>query len=619
MVTRSKTEMHLHNFRKTLLMLLDTFCVTAAYLATWLFISGRASLESYKSLLFSSCILFVLCFEVVYILMGLYDSLWRYAEIYEFFRCMLASCLSVAAFILVSAIIYKERRIPYSVYLMSALFAVSLTLYSRLTYRMIRDRKLESKGVNMTRVLMVGAGESGFTLIREISSNPNTDLEIVAAVDDNPSKVGRAIQGVRVMGTIDDIPVLVDQCDIDTIIIAIPRLTEGEKRRVLDVCSKTQCSLRILPDIATLVSSGGDLLSAVRDVKVEDLLGRDQVELDTSNYTCVKGKRVMVTGGGGSIGSELCMQIASSGPEELTLIDIYENNAYDVQQAIWQKYGMDFPLDVRIASVRDSEKMDMIFDEKRPQVVFHAAAHKHVPLMETSPEEAVKNNVFGTYNTAKCADKYGVETFVLISTDKAVNPTSIMGATKRLCEMVIQYMSAHSKTRFAAVRFGNVLGSNGSVIPLFKQQIANGGPVTVTHPDVVRFFMTIPEAVSLIIKAAEMAKGGEIFILDMGQPVKITDLAENLIRLAGLVPYRDIKIEFIGLRPGEKLYEELLLSEEGVTDTSHDKIFIGNLKPIDEHFMDELEELRQIADRNDSKATAEKIISMVPTFIKTRS
>ncbi|MEG0833166.1 MAG: nucleoside-diphosphate sugar epimerase/dehydratase [Oscillospiraceae bacterium] len=601
--------------RRGLLMSLDAFCITAAYLITWMLIAGRTSISEYRSLLFSSCVLFVLCFLIVFVLMGMYNSLWRYAEIYEFFRCVLASVLSIAAFLTMTLFLYTERRIPISVYLMSSLFAVSLTLYIRLTYRMLRNTKITYAGKQRRRVMVVGAGDAASTLLHEIFRDTNTDYNIVCAVDDNRQKIGRTIMGIKILGTTDDIPSIVTQCDIDTILIAVPAAEETEKKRILKICSQTACNMRMLPDICKLISDGKDLLARVRDVKVEDLLGREEIELDEKLNSFICGKTVMVTGGGGSIGSELCMQIAASGPKKLILVDIYENSAYDVEQRLRMIYKNKLDLDVRICSVRDSKKMDALICETRPQLIFHAAAHKHVPLMETSPEEAVKNNIFGTYNVSVSADKYGVETFVLISTDKAVNPTSVMGATKRICEMIIQAMSKKSKTRFVAVRFGNVLGSNGSVIPLFKDQIACGGPVTVTHPDIVRYFMTISEAVSLVISAADIAKGGEVFVLDMGQQVRILDLAENLIRLAGFLPYKDIQIEFTGLRPGEKLYEELLLSEEGITETEHKKIFIGNPGDIDkDSFFKKLAELKLLAYANKRSEVLSDVISMVPTF-----
>lgn len=599
--------------RRLLLVLFDIGVVLMAYLGTWALISGRESLTEYRSLLFSSCVLFVLCFVTVYELMGLYDSLWNYAELYEFFRCALGSVIAITAFLIITLFIYRERRVPISVYIMSSLFSASLTLYTRLTYRMIRNTTA-NRGDEKRRVMLIGAGNAASTLLHELFRDPNNNYNVICAVDDDPNKQGRTMMGVKIMGTTNDIPALVTQCEIDTLLLAIPSADEVEKQRILKICSQTKCNMRTLPDICKLISDGKELLERVRDVKMEDLLGREEIDLQTT-HEHLQGKVVMVTGGGGSIGSVICNQVAASKPKKLILVEMYENSAYDVQQKLLMEYGTDLDIDVRICSIRDSRKIDSLMNECKPEIVFHAAAHKHVPLMETSPEEAVKNNVCGTWNLAISADKYGVESFVLISTDKAVNPTSIMGATKRICEMIIQAMSKTSKTRFVAVRFGNVLGSNGSVIPLFKEQITKGGPVTVTHPDITRYFMTIDEAVSLVITAQKMAKGGEIFVLDMGEQVKILDLAENLIRLAGFLPYKDIPIVFTGLRPGEKLYEELLLSEEGVTETENKKIFIGNLKGVDkEELFKEIAELKAIAFSNDRKKTVEKIISMVPTF-----
>ncbi|MEF9976618.1 MAG: nucleoside-diphosphate sugar epimerase/dehydratase, partial [Oscillospiraceae bacterium] len=387
------------------------------------------------------------------------------------------------------------------------------------------------------------------------------------------------------------------------------------KKRILGICNKTKCNMRILPDIVKLIADGKDLLSRVRDVRVEDLLGRDEIELTNLTSSLITGKVVMVTGGGGSIGSELCRQIASCNPKQLIIVDIYENNAYSIQQELLRNYGDKLNLEVRISSVRDSKKVDVLFDRFRPDVVFHAAAHKHVPLMEDSPEEAVKNNVFGTYNVAMAAEKYGAKRFVLISSDKAVNPTNVMGATKRVCEMIVQCLAQKSKTSFVAVRFGNVLGSNGSVLPLFKEQIAGGGPLTVTHPDIVRYFMTIPEAVRLVLEAGSMGNGGDIFVLDMGNPVKILELAENLIKLSGFIPYRDIEIKFTGLRPGEKLYEELLMDEEGIQQTENKKIYIGApLKLNKNTFFDHLTALKEIAYSNNSENLVQALIDMVPTF-----
>ena len=565
--------------------------------------------------MFSSTVLFVLIYVIVFVLMGTYDSLWRYAEIYEFFRCLLAAGIAIAIFITITSFIYNIRSIPLSVYLMSSIFSISITLYSRLTYRMIRNTRKSIDGRRSRRVMVVGAGEAASTLLHEILKDPSSDYNIVCAVDDSPQKLSRTIMGVKIMGQTKDIPTLVSQCSIDTILIAIPSAREEDKKRILSICSKTSCTVRLLPDITKLISSGRDLLAAVRDIKVEDLLGREEVAIDTTNMISVTDKVVMVTGGGGSIGSELCYQIAASSPKKLIVVDISENLAYEVEQNLKLLHGEDIDLDIRIASVRDESKVDLLIKQLKPQIIFHAAAHKHVPLMEDSPEEAVKNNVCGTYNLVEAAHKYEVETFVLISSDKAVNPTSIMGATKRLCEMIVQAKSLNSKTRFVAVRFGNVLGSSGSVIPLFKTQIAAGGPVTVTHPDIVRYFMTIQEAVNLVIRASEIAKGGEIFILDMGYPVRILDLAENLIRMAGFLPYTDIPIEFTGLRPGEKLYEELLLSEEGTSNTEHSKIFVENPQKINAaKILEGVESLKELAYANKKEDVVKMISRLVPTY-----
>ena len=603
-------------FRKQILIAFDVVAISVAYVLPWALISGRTSFTEYNSLLFASWFFFVCCYEIVYGLMGMYDSLWRYAEIVEFFRLCSASAIAVTIFVVVTMLLWGgERRIPISTYLLSALFSASLTLYSRLTYRMYRNPTLAKRAKPRRRTLMIGAGDAASTLLHELFKNKSPEMNIICCVDDAPEKVGRSIMGVQIMGTTEDIPDLVERCEIETLLLAIPTVDDENKRRILSICNKTKCNVRILPDIVKLIADGKDFLSRVRDVRVEDVLGRPEVELTDTTSALITGKTVMVTGGGGSIGSELCRQIAACAPKRLIILDIYENNAYSIQQELLRKYGDKLDMEVLIASVRDSKKIDALFGAMRPDVVFHAAAHKHVPLMEVSPEEAVKNNVFGTYNVACAADKYGAERFVLISTDKAVNPTNVMGATKRLCEMIVQALAQRSKTKFVAVRFGNVLGSNGSVLPLFKEQIAAGGPLTVTHPDIVRFFMTIPEAVRLVLEAGEMGQGGEIFVLDMGKPVRILDLAENLIKLSGLIPYKDIEIKFTGLRPGEKLYEELLMDEEGVRKTDNKKIFIGSpLELNKDTFFDHLASLKQIAYSNNSENLVQALVDLVPTF-----
>ena len=604
-------------YRRFFLLITDLVVVCAAYLLTWMLISGRASIKEYLGLMVSSCFLFVACYGIIFACTGMYDSLWRYAEIVEFFRCCISSAIAVLAFVVITMAIYTEKRIPYAVYVLSAVFGSSLTMYTRLTYRMYRNTKIGLMGKKRRRVMLVGAGDAASTLLHEINKNPDQEMNVICAVDDDHSKIGRSIIGIEVLGGTEDIPDLVAQCQIETILIAIPTLDSLNRKRILDICASTNCNIRTLPDIVKIIADGKDLASRITDVKVEDLLGRDPVILADEATKLVKDKVVFVTGGGGSIGSELCRQIASIGLKQLVIIDIYENSAYAIQQELVRKYHENLNLEVRIASVRDTKKMDSLFCEFKPNVVFHAAAHKHVPLMEDSPAEAVKNNVFGTYNCALCAEKYGVEKFVLISTDKAVNPTNVMGATKRLCEMIIQNIADNSQgTIFVAVRFGNVLGSNGSVLPLFKDQLAEGGPITVTDPEIVRYFMTIPEAVSLVLEAGAMGeKSGEIFVLDMGNPVKILTLAENLIKMSGFIPYRDINIVFTGLRPGEKLYEELLQDEESVRKTDNKKIFIGSpLKMDADRFFSDLLELKAIAYENDEQRLLPKMKQIVPTF-----
>ena len=464
--------------------------------------------------------------------------------------------------------------------------------------------------------MIVGGGEGAATVLSELAKSPENEYVPICLVDDDPEKIGRRIGGVKIEGSTYDIPEICEREDIEVILFTISQINLADKKRILDICAKTHLEVKIIPNVYGLIKDGASVTSKIRQVEVEDLLGRDLIVFDTEKYGAyITGQTVLVTGGGGSIGSELCRQIAKLSPKKLIILDIYENNAYEIQQELIRQYHEKLNLDTQIASVRDKRKLDYLFSQNKIDVIFHAAAHKHVPLMETTPEEAVKNNVFGTLNLVLLADKYHVKKFVQISTDKAVNPTNIMGATKRICEMIVQTMDKQSETKFVAVRFGNVLGSNGSVIPLFKEQIREGGPVTVTHPDIIRFFMTIPEAVSLVLTAGGLAKGGEIFILDMGEPVKILTLAENLIRLSGFKPYEDIPIEFTGLRPGEKLYEEILLNEEGMKKTANKKIFIG--KPIEldtEKFHEKLIELKKVALKNDKDGIDKLIAEIVPTF-----
>ncbi len=543
---------------------------------------------------------------------GVYRNIWRYASVKDFSKCI--------GGIFVGGIIYYVFRFVFNIstsdifIFLSALIALIGVVVIRVGYSYVCNRIARQTVAVRTRTLVVGAGDTCQKVLLEMK-NADSHYKPVAIVDDDYSKQKRRIHGVTVLGMIDDIPAIVDKMRVKTILIAIPSWTADEKKRILNICSETMCEVKTVPYLHELVMNA-DLLGQAQNIEIEDLLGRDVIRFnDLGVQRLVNDKVCMVTGGGGSIGSELCRQIAKYNPKKLIIVDIYENNAYEIQQELLSEYE-ELDLDVRIASVRDYEKMKALFEKFKPELVYHAAAHKHVPLMETSPEEAIKNNVAGTYNVASLAKLYKTKKFVLVSTDKAVNPTNVMGATKRCCEMIVQYFSQKSTyTEFVSVRFGNVLGSNGSVIPLFEKQIAAGGPVTVTHPDIIRYFMTIPEAVTLILQAGTIALGGEIFVLDMGEPVKILSLAENLIKLHGKVPYKDINIEFTGLRPGEKLFEELLMSEEGLRATGNEKIFIGKQIEINEReFVRSLEKIRDIAYANNSEGVVEELRKIVPTF-----
>ncbi len=541
----------------------------------------------------------------------LYHSLWKYASIDEVTNVMIGCILAAAAQYI--GIHVMNLHVPRSYYPLSMVFLMVGVVGTRFIYRFLRLLSNRYHGAKKSRIMIIGAGEAANVIIREITVSQYVDGTVVCIIDDNRSKVGRYIQGVKIVGTRHKIVEAARKYEITDIIIAIPTAPRKEIRSILEICKETNCTLKILPGIYQLINEEVSV-SRLRTVEIEDLLGREPVRIDAREVSdFLRGKIVMVTGGGGSIGSELCRQIASFSPAKLIIVDIYENNAYFVQQELKNRYPK-IELEVLIASVRNTNRMDQIFDKYRPEFVYHAAAHKHVPLMEDSPNEAIKNNVGGTLKLAKAADKYGVKRFIFISTDKAVNPTNIMGASKRICEMIIQSFNRRSQTEFVAVRFGNVLGSNGSVIPLFKQQIMNGGPVTVTHPDIIRYFMTIPEAVSLVLQAGVYAHGGEIFVLDMGEPVKIADLAKNLIKLSGFIPDKDIRIEYTGLRPGEKLYEELLMKEEGLKETNNNRIFVG--EPIifdDDEFVEAVENLDCLA-KQECKEIREEVKKLVPTY-----
>lgn len=536
----------------------------------------------------------------------LYNRVWTYAGIDEMISVFKASFVIEALYVVYRLLMQVDM--PRSFYIFNWVFLFILLAGSRVSVRLFRQfRKKYEKTGNIRRVMIIGAGSAASLLIKELQYGPG-DSKVVCIIDDNPAKKGKYIHSIPIVGNRSDIPYMVKKYNIDEIIIAIPSASPMTIREILNICQETDARLKRLPAIASSLASS--LSQTVREVNYEDLLGREAVVIENPELAeFVSGKTVMVTGGGGTIGSELCRQIIANKSGKLIIVDIYENGVYELQMEL-KRYYPDADVYVLIASVRDYDRMENIFKEYRPDVVYHAAAHKHVPLMEYSPNEAVKNNCKGTLNMTKLSDKYGVKRFVLISTDKAVRPTNVMGATKRICEMIVQTYDKMSKTEFVAVRFGNVLGSNGSVIPLFLKQIEAGGPVTLTHREITRFFMTVSEAVSLVLKAGLMAKGGEIFVLDMGQPVKIYDLAVNLIKMKGYVPDRDIKIEIVGLRPGEKLYEELLMAEEGLQNTSNDLIYIG--KPIDidcKKFMKQLDILIKEAEKNikDIKHEIEKV------------
>ena len=544
----------------------------------------------------------------------LYRGIWKYASASDLANILIGCFFSAAA----QTVGMKLLRLPFPrsyPFMYFAILSAGISTF-RFSYRIlgyIQSRREGMLKAGKKNTMIVGAGEAGYTLLKELQNSRFVGQNVCCIVDDDPGKQGKYLRGVLVAGTRHDICRLAEEYDIDEIMIAIPSASHGMIQEILDICSRTSCQLKVLPGLYQLVN-GEVSVSRLRNVEIEDLLGRAPVDTQIDSIMdYVSGKTVLVTGGGGSIGSELCRQIAMHEPRRLIIFDIYENNAYDIQQELKRRYP-DLDLVALIGSVRNTHRINNVFEKYRPDIVYHAAAHKHVPLMEDSPNEAIKNNVLGTYKTAQAADRFHASRFVLISTDKAVNPTNIMGASKRLCEMVIQMMNHRSRTEFVAVRFGNVLGSNGSVIPLFKKQIEEGGPVTVTHPDIIRYFMTIPEAVSLVLQAGAQAKGGEIFVLDMGKPVKILDLALNLIRLSGYRPYEDIDIRFTGLRPGEKLYEELLMSEEGLQSTENELIHIG--KPIEfdeERFCQQLKELDELS-RQDSPKIKEKVMEIVPTY-----
>ncbi len=624
------------NYRKLILLIADIFIITVSgiVLNYVLSIMSTISIDSSRDLFYYSPlnpkgllvfnVIVVITCELMMLLFGSYSRMWRYFNIKDYLMCAAAMTLGFA---LGYGILVLMRANPRKIFfvLFFIIATAGVLLFRLLFKRMFLQLTEIGSAERRERTLIVGAGNAGRMILTEIHNaetdqkNPSFGILPVCMVDDDPTKLHKRFMGVEVVGVCAEIPkICVDQ-DIENIIVALPSCEEEEKRKILDYCSATKCKIKVVPYLSELLLNDSDnkLLSQAKEIRIEDLLGRKPIEFNKAKIArFICGKVCMVTGGGGSIGSELVRQIAKYEPKQIIIVDIYENNAYDIQQELLLEYGNSLNLETIIASVRDYGKMESIFKKYRPQVVFHAAAHKHVPLMETVPEEAVKNNIFGTFNVATLAEFYKADRFVMISTDKAVNPTNVMGATKRACEMIIQYKAQTSEhTEFVTTRFGNVLGSNGSVIPLFRRQIENGSPVTVTHPDIIRYFMTIPEAVSLVLEAGAMANSGEIFVLDMGAPVKITTLAENLIRMYGKVPYKDVPIVFTGLRPGEKLFEELLMDEEGLKSTENKKIFIGNQIKIDApEMLRKLHGLRVSADSNDSEKTVELLSDLVPTF-----
>lgn len=601
--------------RKYLVMLVDIILINLSYYLAYCF-RFNFSIPSYELELYkNSAIIITLIYLLVFSLFKLYKSLWRYASIDEFMlvvgSCIIASGLSLFYGFTLGI------RLPLTISLLSGILSILLIGGFRMSFRIVKrlfDKTARLKAKKTIRVLIIGAGNAGTSLVKEMKMHSEVNYKPVAFIDDDKYKLNTYIAGVKVVGNRDNIKEFAKKLKVTEIFIAISAMEAKERKQIIDLCKNAGCKVKIIPGI-TEILDGKVSMNKLRDINLEDLLGREAVKLDMDGIKeYIKDRVIMVTGGGGSIGSELCRQIIRFNPKQLVILDNYENNVYVLEQE-FRRNSVTCDIKYVIASVRDKVKLEKVFNRYKPEIVFHAAAHKHVPLMEGNPSEAIKNNILGTYNVATTSDKFKVKRFVMISTDKAVNPTNIMGATKRVCEMIIQSIDKKSETQFVAVRFGNVLGSNGSVIPVFLEQIKSGGPVTVTHKDINRFFMTIPEAAQLVLQAGTYAKGGEIFVLDMEQPVKIYDLATDLIRLSGYEPNKDIQIKIIGLRPGEKLYEEVLTEEEGLNQTAHKKIFIG--KPTFSDFdklTKDIEELRIIAELDDKEKIVSKMEEIVPTY-----
>ena len=610
----------IRKYRAMILYIIDIMIINISYIiSAFLLVNNHIEKLQYVQLLYNTVVLSLFVYLVTFNILDVYRNITRFENGIDYIKYIGLSIFSGAIVILIK-FLFKAPLMGYKeIVFATILIAVAIVSYRVIIRFLLNEiNPIEKERTERKNLLIIGAGEAANEIIKTVKNTMKGYYNIVGLIDDNPNKMNYAISGIKILGNRDDIAEICKQYKVDVIFFSISNIDNKNKKEILNICQETGVKIRVLPSIADIIKNKS-LLQNLRDVEIEDLLGREPITLANENIgELIKGKSILVTGGGGSIGSELCRQIAKFNPSRLIIFDIYENNLYNIEMELKQNhYDEKFEIVAIVGSVRDKKRLEQVFKKYNPYLVFHAAAHKHVPLMEVSPLEAIKNNVFGTYNVANYADKYSVKRFILISTDKAVNPTNIMGATKRMCEMIIQAFNQKSKTEFAAVRFGNVLGSNGSVLPLFKKQISAGGPVTVTHKEITRFFMTIPEAVSLVLQAMSYAKGGEIFVLDMGEPVKIYDLAVSLIKLSGLEPNVDIPIEITGLRPGEKLYEELLMSEEGLQTTAHNKIFIG--KPSDityEQMLKKLGKLEEII--QDENISVNKIKDtmkqVVPTY-----
>ena len=610
----------IRKYRAMILYIIDIMIINISYIiSAFLLVNNHIEKLQYVQLLYNTVVLSLFVYLVTFNILDVYRNITRFENGIDYIKYIGLSIFSGAIVILIK-FLFKAPLMGYKeVVFATILIAVAIVSYRVIIRFLLNEiNPIEKERTERKNLLIIGAGEAANEIIKTVKNTMKGYYNIVGLIDDNPNKMNYAISGIKILGTRDDIAEICKQYKVDVIFFSISNIDNKNKKEILNICQETGVKIRVLPSIANIIKNKS-LLQNLRDVEIEDLLGREPITLANENIgELIKGKSILVTGGGGSIGSELCRQIAKFNPSRLIIFDIYENNLYNIEMELKQNhYDEKFEIVAIVGSVRDKKRLEQVFKKYNPYLVFHAAAHKHVPLMEVSPLEAIKNNVFGTYNVANYADKYSVKRFILISTDKAVNPTNIMGATKRMCEMIIQAFNQKSKTEFAAVRFGNVLGSNGSVLPLFKKQISAGGPVTVTHKEITRFFMTIPEAVSLVLQAMSYAKGGEIFVLDMGEPVKIYDLAVSLIKLSGLEPNVDIPIEITGLRPGEKLYEELLMSEEGLQTTAHNKIFIG--KPSDityEQMLKKLGKLEEIIQNENISVNKIKdtMKQVVPTY-----